>query len=262
MGNFHHILAYVKYRFEALQANKSEFAHSLKKGLKEMKADKAALREIISLRDRLEKDNREIDITDYGAGSKHQDANKRIVGQIARYAGISRSYGTLLFDLMLYYKPKTIIELGTSVGLSTMYMAKACPEANIVSHEGCKQTAAIAIENFKALQIEHVKLVLGKFENTLKDSLEKHSSPDWIYLDGNHRKEPTLAYFEQCLQYINGAAILAFDDIHWSKEMEEAWEEIKSHHSVVRSVDLFKWGLIFVAKDQAKTKEHIVLHLL
>lgn len=260
MGKFHQIQAYAKYRLEAAKSNNSVFAQSLKSGFKTSANRKHSLSEINSLRDHLEKDKRTIQITDYGAGSKHQDANTRVVGQIARYAGISRRYGTLLFDLLSYYKPKTIIELGTSVGLSSMYMAKACPTATIISHEGCAQTAAIAVENFKKLKIDHINLVLGKFEDTLKDSLEKYKAPDWIYLDGNHRKVPTLAYFDLCLKYIDGEAILVFDDIHWSKEMEEAWEKIKSHEAVVRSVDLFKWGLVFIGKEKAK--EDIVLNLL
>lgn len=256
----HQIQAYIKYRFQSRKRNTAAFAAYFQKELDTVKSNGNDLSEIITLRNHLEKDKRTIQITDYGAGSKHQASDARVVGQIARYAGISRRHGELLFALMRYYKPKTIIELGTSVGLSTMYMAKACPKSKIISHEGCEETAAIAKENFQKLGMNHIELVIGQFENTLEQSLQTYNSADWIYLDGNHRKQPTLAYFELCLKHIEGDAILVFDDIHWSREMDEAWEQIKAHKAVARSVDLFKWGLIFIGKH--KTKEDLVLNLL
>lgn len=260
MGNWHQIQAYISYRYQSMKGKSSVFAKSLKSDLAKLGVEGSNLSSVIALRQTLEKDKRTIKITDYGAGSKHQASDERVVGQIARYAGISHQHGELLFDLMRYYQPKTVIELGTSVGLSTMYMAQACPQAKIISHEGCDQTAAIALDNFQKLGMKNIELVVGQFENTLEQTLSKYKAPDWIYLDGNHRKAPTMAYFDQCLKHIDGEAILLFDDIHWSKEMDEAWIEIKAHPSVVRSIDLFKWGLVFIGNN--KTKEDLVLNLL
>ena len=59
----------------------------------------------------------------------------------------------------------------------------------------------------------------------------------------------TLEYFNLCLKKIHNETVFVFDDIHWSEEMEEAWNEIKNHSKVRVSVDLFRMGLIFFRKE-------------
>jgi predicted O-methyltransferase YrrM len=71
-------------------------------------------------------------------------------------------------------------------------------------------------------------------------------------VDGNHRKDATLNYFEWCLPKLSQNSIMIFDDIYWSKGMKEAWAQIKAHPEVSVSIDLFWIGLVFVRKGQVK----------
>jgi predicted O-methyltransferase YrrM len=131
-------------------------------------------------------------------------------------------------------------------------LAKAAPNAKVITIEGCPATAAIARENLDKLQIQNTELLTGNFDNILPDLLKNSEELDFVYVDGNHRKDATLNYFEWCLPKLSQNSIMIFDDIYWSEGMKEAWAQIKAHPDVSVSIDLFWIGLIYVRKGQAK----------
>lgn len=192
-----------------------------------------------------------IHVTDFGAGSKIFKSNQRKVSQIAKHAGISRKRSALLFKIVAYFQPKNILEVGTSLGLGTSALALGNLEASVTTLEGCPETANIAKNQFEKYGLKNISLVVGDFKNTFKDEINKKKY-DLIYFDGNHTKEATLNYFALSLNSIHNDSVLIFDDIHWSKEMEEAWEEIKNHKEVKVTIDTFYWGLAFFRKEQVK----------
>jgi predicted O-methyltransferase YrrM len=206
----------------------------------------------------LGKNKNYIEVTDFGAGSRVFKDNKRQVSAIAAKAGISMKRGKLLSKTLDYFKPDRILEIGTSLGIATAYMAATCPKAKIITLEGCPTVAGIAKEAFEAFQLNNIEVVTGEFSNTLADVL-KNNQFDFIYFDGNHQKEPTLDYFEQCLAAAHKDSVFIFDDIHWTKDMEEAWEEIKNHKSVTLSLDTYKWGMVFFREGQVK--QHFTLRI-
>jgi len=122
--------------------------------------------------------------------------------------------------------------------------------------EGAKAVAAVARDNFKALRLENIKIVEGNFDLTLRDVLQKQlPKVDFAFIDGNHRKEPTIQYFQQLLPHLHEYSMVVFDDVHWSEEMEAAWGYIKAHEAVTLSMDLFFIGIVFFRKEQ-KVKQH------
>jgi predicted O-methyltransferase YrrM len=148
-----------------------------------------------------------------------------------------------------YYQPHTIVELGTSLGITTAYLATANPASEVLTFEGAETIAALAKQQFAQLNLHNIHLVTGNFDNTLQPALQKMQQVDFAFVDGNHRKEPTLNYFSWLLPYVQPASIFVFDDIHWSAEMEEAWRVIQSHPSVTCSIDLFFIGIVFFTPD-------------
>ena len=198
-----------------------------------------------------------IEITDFGAGSTIFKDNKRKIGDLARYTASSAKKGRLLFRLVNYFQPKNILELGTSLGISTMYMAKAKKMANVHTIEGCKQTAAYAKQSFEVMQLPNITLHTARFEEILPQLLPKINNLDVVFFDGNHRSEATRQYFKQCLPYFHNDTVLVLDDIHWSADMEQFWQEIQQDEKVQISIDLFHIGLLFFRKEQAK--EHFTL---
>lgn len=213
---------------------------------------------IEGLRQNLLRDKRKIEVTDLGAGSHTTSAKFRAVESIARSAVTPTPYTQLLFKLIHYIKPKTILEMGTSLGISTLYQATSVSSARVITLEGCPQISAVAQENFKWLGAENIELITGDFAQTLPQELRKIERLDYAFFDGNHRKAPTLDYFKQALKYAHKDSVFVFDDIYWSGEMAEAWKEIKAHPQVTLTIDLFYMGIVFFRTENA-VKEHFTL---
>jgi predicted O-methyltransferase YrrM len=214
----------------------------------------AAYPKIEAVRKTLLQNETEIDVEDFGAGSTVIKTKKRIVKDIAASSLKPKKYSQLLYRIVQFYKPKNIVELGTSLGITTAYLA-AANAAAVTTMEGSTNIASIAANNFENLQLENINLVVGAFEKTLDPFLQKNAQIDLVFVDGNHRKEPTVQYFEAILPKLHNDSFLIFDDIHWSKEMEEAWEIIKTNNAVTMSIDLFFIGIVFFKKE-FKIKQH------
>ncbi len=214
--------------------------------------------DIERLRVNLLRDKRLLEVTDLGAGSHTTSSKQRSVRSIARSAVTPSRYTQFLFSLVHYLKPKTVLEMGTSLGISTLYQAKADGRAQVITLEGCPEIAAVAQENFKRLKANNIELITGDFENTLPQALHKIQRVDYVFFDGNHRKIPTLNYFHEALKYAHEDSVFVFDDIYWSKEMMEAWEAIKAHPKVTLTIDIFYMGIVFFRKENI-TKEHFTL---
>lgn len=215
-------------------------------------------RYIESIREDLKNDKTEISVPDFGAGSRMHLNNKRRISAIARSSLKPKKYSQLIFRIVHHYKPATILELGTSLGITTSYLSFANPSANIISMEGAPAIAAIAKNNFKQLYLSNIKIVEGNFDKTLPSVISQLSTVSFAFIDGNHRKQPTLNYFNQLINHSTQSTILIFDDIHWSAEMEEAWNEIKQHPSVTLTIDLFFIGIVFFRAEQ-NTKQHFAI---
>lgn len=199
-----------------------------------------------------------IAVTDFGAGSKIFKSNLRPINKIAKHAGVSKKRALLLTNLTNYFNPKIILEFGTSVGLATAAMHLGNPKSKIITLEGCPNTMKAAKNQFEYFKFKNIETKIGEFDSTLAN-LKLKNTLDFVYFDGNHQKEATLKYFEYCLQHINNNSVFIFDDIHWSKSMEEAWEEIKKHPKVKVTVDTFQWGIVFFRKEQEK--EHFIIRV-
>jgi predicted O-methyltransferase YrrM len=211
-----------------------------------------------------------IEVTDFGAGSRVFKSNKRQISKIAQTAGITPKRAELLFRIVNYFQPDTILEIGTSLGLATSALALGNPKAKIITLEGCQNTMAIAKNQLQVLNINNVECITTDFNSyfekkfTSLNAITEHYNLNTehfslIYFDGNHQKQATLDYFEHLLPTISNDTVWIFDDIHWSAEMEEAWEIIKKHPKVTVTIDTFQWGLVFFRYEQPK--EHFVIRI-
>ena len=207
---------------------------------------------IEQLRTKLSKSDIIVDITDFGAGSHINKSKKRKIRDIAINSAKNSKFGTLLYRIVQFYHPKSIVELGTSLGISTLYLAKANEKSQIYTFEGCPETMKIAKKNFEILNVKNIKTILGDFQNTLQKELKYIKEIDLAFIDGNHQEKATINYFEQCLIYSHNHTILIFDDIHWSKGMENAWNYIKKHKKTTLTIDLFYIGIVFIKSELSK----------
>ncbi|MEO6453114.1 MAG: class I SAM-dependent methyltransferase [Ginsengibacter sp.] len=214
--------------------------------------------EIEKLRNSLLQNNTSIDVEDFGAGSGIIKTSRRLVKQIASSSSKPQKYAMLIGRIAKYHNTKTIIELGTSFGISAAYIASANPMSAVFTLEGSESISNIAQNNFDKLSLRNINLIRGDFNDTLPGLLSKLSKIDLAFIDGNHRKLPVLKYFNQLLAKSTNSAVFIFDDIHWSYEMEEAWKEIQAHPGISVTIDLFFLGIVFFNKD-FKVKQHFVI---
>lgn len=207
---------------------------------------------ITAVRKALLSNETEITITDFGAGSLYNNGKKKKIKTIAKNAAKPEKYGQLFFRMIVDMQPKNIVELGTSLGLSTSYLASASASSMVNTLEGCPETAKMAQKVFDSQKLRNIQITVGNFDDTFEKVLKNLSSLDFVFIDGNHQYEPTVRYFKQCLSYINENTVIIFDDVHWSEGMEKAWNEIKLHPEVSVSIDLFFVGMVFFKKAQVK----------
>jgi predicted O-methyltransferase YrrM len=224
--------------------------------------------EIEGLRRRLLRDRSELEVEDMGAGSINGTLRMRRVAEIARNAAKPARLGQLLFRLARYYRPSVVVELGTSMGLSTAYLAAGAAEGargvsgavqpRVLTIEGSAAIAERASGNLTELGLDGVEVVIGNFDAVLASLLERTGPVELAFVDGNHRCEPTLRYFDILMRHSGRASMLIFDDIHWSAEMERAWAEIKADPRVMLTIDLFFLGLV-VRRDEFKVKQDFTI---
>lgn len=190
-------------------------------------------------------------VTDFGAGSRIFKSNTRPINEIAKNAGISKERAKLLFRIVNYFQPKTILEIGTSLGLATSALALNDFSA-VTTLEGCPNTMKQCQLQLQKFNINNVTCIITEFSKQLTTYNLQPTTYNLIYFDGNHSKKATLEYFELLLPTIDNETVWIFDDIHWSQEMEEAWELIKKHPKVTVTVDTFQWGIVFFRSEQVK----------
>jgi predicted O-methyltransferase YrrM len=252
---------YLHYYFTAANGKghgiHSPFVYDFVKNVLNDGREYAEIATIETLRNRLGNDHRVLAVEDMGAGSGTGAGVQRRVMDIVRRSAKPRRLGQLLFRMARHYRPATILELGTSLGLSAGYLAAGAKGARLYTIEGSAALAAAAGDNLRSLGLD-ARIITGNFDDELEPLLRKMAPVDMAFIDGNHRYEPTLRYFDMIMSHVSGSAALVFDDIHWSEEMERAWEHIRSDTRIMMTVDLFFLGFVFIRKE-FKIKQDFVI---
>ena len=189
---------------------------------------------------------------DLGAGSRISKNNKRTIQSIAKNALAPASQAQAIFKIIEHFKPNNILELGTSLGLTTCYMAEANRKSIVYTIEGSKAIALKAQQLFDSRNLNNIKSLIGNFDDVLPPLLNEMSTIDLAYIDGNHRYEATMRYVETILNKCNQDSIIILDDIYWSKEMTKAWMELKSDVRFSISLDYYHFGVLFLQKRMTK----------
>lgn len=251
----HQILSYFRFLLRSGNAHglHSPFVFGLYAHVINHDGAFAAFAPIEARRLQLLRSTQMLTVRDFGAGSHTGAGRQRRVQTIARTAAKPASLAQLLFRLVNHFQPRTVLELGTSLGLTTAYLAAASSHTQVLTLEGCPETATVARQTLQELHLPNAQVLVGNIDDTLPAALQQLNGPlDFAFFDGNHRYEPTLRYFEQCLARSTEDSVFVFDDIHWSAEMERAWAAIQAHPQVQLTVDLFHVGLVFFRRNQPK----------
>ena len=247
IGLFRLVIGYIFYWFSSVGRHglQSTFLYNLNEAVWRFDKKNPAQDRIEDYREACLKNNSIIAVKDFGAGVNGQKKKELTIASIAKNAAKPPKYARMLFRLMAYLKPENVIELGTSLGISSLYISSGNPKMKLTSLEGCDTTAAFTKKQLGQFSDLTIEVVTGNFDDTLAACLQSKQKVDAVYIDGNHRFAPTLNYFEMCLPYLHDESFIIFDDINWSEEMKQAWKEIIKHPSVRISIDLYMMGIVF-----------------
>ena len=201
-------------------------------------------------RQALIKDSTTIEMKDFGQGSRVFKGNARKVSAVVKNAGMRKKRQKLLFRLAKYFRSENILELGTSLGLGTVALSLSNEFAAIQTVEGCPNTLKKAQEYFEKLNLHNIQIHQELFSDFLSENPSQKY--DLIFVDGDHNGPRTLQYFNSLLKNVHNDSLMIFDDIYWSKDMTEAWQQIIANEKVTVSLDTFQWGIVFFRKEQPK----------
>lgn len=249
---FYQVFQYIKFLLKSTNQHgvHSPFVYKIVTECFYKKTKHDAYFSISNYKKELLKNKTKIKVTDLGAGSQVMKQQERTVSKMAKNAGTTYKRAKLLYRLITYLKPKTILELGTSLGIASYSMSLGNSKASITTIEGCPNTSKFTELNLKKGNINNVEVITGNFNDEIKERTK--NKYDLIFFDGNHQKKATLKYFEALLETSTNNSVWIFDDIYWSKGMTESWNIIKQHPKVTVTIDTFFWGFVFFRKEQVK----------
>ena len=201
-----------------------------------------AFDELNIIRQQLLKDENSIEYSQIGSPSYSLKKNTRKIKDITKVSVSPQKYSELYFKIIQFLKAKDILELGTSLGLNTMYLAKATT-GKVISIEGQKSLFTYAQNLLNKNKIHNVQLINAYFDDALSFLL-KENIYDFILIDGNHTYDATLRYFNLISNHTHPLSVIIIDDIYWSPEMTKAWQVIQKDNKPKITIDIYRAGIV------------------
>lgn len=188
-----------------------------------------------------------------------------LVKDICKKAASKPIWAKFLFLITNSLTSPHFLEIGTNLGISGTYILEALKhkkDSKLYTMEGLPQLCEIAQNQFSTISNNtKYKIYEGLYKNTFPKLLMDNKNFNIVFIDGNHKKEPTIKYFTELQSQLSSPAIIIFDDINWSLDMQKVWKIVKSNKNVCYSIDMFKFGILIFDKKSANKKEHYKLHL-
>ena len=259
MSNLFRVKAYINHWLDSVEAHSLhspfffDFYDKVIRGTSE-----EDFSHIETLRANLLKNEGSLKIEDLGAGSsvKKLQQQERKIADITATSLTPAQLAAIYFRICQYTEVHTVLELGTSMGLTSLYFSEL-PDCKVHTFEGSHALANMALTNFEYFDRKNIHLVEGDIAVTLPRYLESNLAKiGFALVDANHRYESTIQYFEWLMKRFNEKSIMVIDDIHHSPGMEKAWNELKKHYLVYGSVDLFRCGILFF--EPGLNRQHFV----
>jgi len=259
MPRFFQVKAFINHWLDAVEEHSlhSPFFFDLYDKIIKNPAE-ADFSHIETIRENLLQNENLIEVRDLGSGSAVSSLQKtnRKIADIAATSLTPAHIAQLYFRVCEHMEVRNIVELGTSMGLTSLYFSEL-PDCKVHTFEGSHALANIALTNFEYFDKKNINLIEGNIASTLPRFLEDNLAKIGLaFVDANHRYAPTIQYFEWLMKRFNEKSIMVIDDIHHSPEMEKAWNELKKHYLVYGSVDLFRCGILFF--EPGLNRQHFV----
>jgi predicted O-methyltransferase YrrM len=225
--------------------------------------EESAGRAIAELRQRLSDDHRPLTIEDHGAGTRGMVGGEakpavRTISEIYGRAAATPAWGRILYRLVRALEPRSVLELGTNLGVSAAHLAAALEvnerrgggSGRLVTIEGDAGLADLARENLARLgHAGRTTVLTGRFSDVLDSVKREHGPFDLAFIDGHHEEAATRDYWLSIRGAMDGGGCVAFDDIEPGRPVRRAWKRIVAEERAAggAAVDLIGMGLLFTA---------------
>ena len=261
--DIHRAVCWLKHRLRATRGGHgihSPFAYALCENVFYNHNGYYDFERLSKVRGQLGRDSTVLDSGDFGAGSRRFSSSHRKISDVLRYGTSTERQSQLLYRLATFLKVQTCIELGTSIGVNTLYLALQNPKGTVYSIEGSKALCEFASALAARQKVGNIHFLNQRFDLALPDLVSKVTGTTMVYIDGDHSYDATRQYFNSLLPLATGDNVFVLDDIYWSRGMTRAWNELRLHPSVSLSIDTFYSGYLFFRKE-IKQRQHYRLIL-
>ena len=260
MTILHHVKAFVRHWLNEVDEHSihSPFFFDFYRKVIRGKTDETLFAEIEKLRTYLQSNETLITAEDPGAGSSGPARGKRTIADIANTSISPKNLTELYTRIIGFINAKRMVELGSCLGVTTLYLARK-NDSEVFTFEGNADLINVSLTNFEYFNQQNIHLIEGNLDSTLSDFLQNPAKINFVLMDANHRYAPTMKYFSMLVRRLDEKSIVVVDDIHWSPEMEKAWNELRKNELVYGSVDLFRCGILFF--DPALNRQHYIWSL-
>jgi hypothetical protein len=182
----------------------------------------------------------------------HYKGKRITVKKALRRYGISKKEGELLFRLTNYFKPHTILCIGSSLGLIPLYLTRYDSTVQCITLESEPDFANQAMCFLRREENPSLQIQIGSISETVPESIVQFQRIDCIYINKNVEINDLEVIFTQCFPYVHDTAFCVLAGIRSSKEKYHYWKQLCQHPNVTVTIDLFYTGILFFKPDLHK----------
>jgi len=169
----------------------------------------------------------------------------------------SERHGRFLFRLVNFFHPETLLEIGTGLGVDTLYMASPQKNCRCFTLEEDPLLQDLSGKLFSAQSSSNIELVKGRWRDSLEEALNKIEKLDFVCLNAN-QKQPIHELYKMCRSKMHEQSIFVIRNIRVSKDLYELWEELKKEEKVISAVDMYSMGILLY--NPSLTNKHYSLY--
>lgn len=176
---------------------------------------------------------------------------------LAKWGQLGIAYDQILFRLVNYYKPKTIVELGTTMGFSTLYLATPNSQAHVITLSEKKEISDLAKNNFKKSSVCNILLKEGGIESNFRKLIQEQVQFDFLSINCTMLPRGFYSYCNTLLQTGSFGGVIVINEPYFWESNRDDLKKIKLHDQVRVVIDLFH--IVILILDSNLQKEEFVL---
>ncbi len=173
---------------------------------------------------------------------------ERRISEFVYESSFSPSYDQLLFRLVNFFKPKNVVEIGDSVGITTLYLATSDTRRPTYTIGESKDLADFAHTTFGKVGLQNIIQLAGSVEEKLPVVLSKEKNVDFVYFGRQASVEAMQKSLSLLSSCFTGKTVLLMSDI-WKDDRKKLWESVKKQGGGRVSIDMFHYGILIYNED-------------